>query len=43
MGYIPTNLVTETSGFEIEIIGKRRPATILHDPILDPSGSRMRS
>jgi dimethylglycine dehydrogenase len=43
MGYIPTELVSETSGFEIEIIGKRRPATILHEPILDPSGSRMRA
>ena len=43
MGYIPTELVSATSGFEIEIIGKRRPATILHEPILDPSGSRMRS
>lgn len=43
MGYIPTELVSQTSGFEIEIIGKRRPATILHEPILDPSGSRMRS
>jgi dimethylglycine dehydrogenase len=42
MGYIPTELVSATSGFEIEIIGKRRPATILHEPILDPSGSRMR-
>ena len=43
MGYIPTELVSATSGFEIEIIGKRRPATILHEPILDPSGSRMRA
>jgi dimethylglycine dehydrogenase len=43
MGYIPTELVSQTSGFEIEIIGKRRPATILHEPILDPSGSRMRN
>jgi dimethylglycine dehydrogenase len=43
MGYIPTELVSQTSGFEIEIIGKRRPATILHEPILDPNGSRMRS
>ena len=43
MGYIPTELVSQTSGFEIEIIGKRRPATILHEPILDPSGSRMRA
>ena len=43
MGYIPTELVDKKSGFEIEIIGKRRPATILHEPILDPSGSRMRA
>ena len=43
MGYIPTELVDKKSGFEIEIIGKRRPAAILHEPILDPSGSRMRA
>ncbi len=43
MGYIPTELVDKKSGFEIEIIGKRRPVTILHEPILDPSGSRMRA
>jgi dimethylglycine dehydrogenase len=43
MGYIPTELVDKKSGFEIEIIGKRRPAVILHEPILDPSGSRMRA
>jgi dimethylglycine dehydrogenase len=29
--------------FEIEIIGRRRPATLLHEPVLDPSGTRMRS
>jgi len=43
MGYIPTELVSSPSGFEIEIIGKRRPAAILHEAILDPSGSRMRA
>ena len=43
MGYIPSELVDKKSGFEIEIIGKRRPAVILHEPILDPSGSRMRA
>ena len=30
-------------GFEIEIIGRRRPATLLHEPVLDPGGTRMRS
>ena len=43
-GYIPAELATEgTDGFEIEIIGNRRPAHLQHEPILDPSGSRMRA
>ncbi|HEX3090517.1 MAG TPA: aminomethyltransferase family protein, partial [Ilumatobacteraceae bacterium] len=43
-GYIPTELATPgTEGFEIEIIGNRRPARLQLDPILDPSGSRMRA
>jgi dimethylglycine dehydrogenase len=29
--------------FEIEILGVRRPATLLEEPLFDPSGSRMRS
>ena len=44
MGYIPTELAAEgTTGFEIEIIGKLRPATLQLEPVLDPSGSRMRA
>jgi dimethylglycine dehydrogenase len=43
LGYIPTELVDSTGSFEIEIIGRRRPATILHDPVLDPEGLRMRA
>ena len=44
LGYIPTELANEgTKGFEIEIIGKMRPATLQLDPVLDPSGSRMRA
>ena len=42
-GYIPTELADPgTTGFEIEIIGNRRPARLQLEPILDPSGSRMR-
>ncbi|HEY5423803.1 MAG TPA: FAD-dependent oxidoreductase, partial [Ilumatobacteraceae bacterium] len=42
-GYIPTELADPgTTGFEIEIIGNRRPARLQVEPILDPSGSRMR-
>jgi dimethylglycine dehydrogenase len=43
LGYVPAELATLTDGFEIEIIGRRRPARIVHEPVLDPSGSRMRA
>ncbi|MFM8310556.1 MAG: glycine cleavage T C-terminal barrel domain-containing protein, partial [Ilumatobacteraceae bacterium] len=43
LGYIPTELVGSSKGFEIEIIGRRRPAQILHEPVLDPQGLRMRA
>ena len=43
MGYIPAELAKPgTTGFEIEIIGKMRPASLQLEPVLDPSGSRMR-
>ncbi len=31
------------AGLEIEIIGHRRPARLLSEPVLDPSGQRMRA
>ncbi|MEM7072416.1 MAG: FAD-dependent oxidoreductase [Pseudomonadota bacterium] len=44
MGYIPAELAkAEQDGFEIEIIGERRPATPIHQPLFDPAGARMRS
>ena len=43
LGYIPSELATATEGFEIEIIGSRRPATLQHEPVLDPQGLRMRA
>ena len=44
MGYIPAELAKPgTTGFEIEIIGKMRPASLQLEPVLDPSGSRMRA
>ena len=43
-GYIPANLADAVhDDFEIEIIGKRRPARIQVDPVLDPEGMRMRA
>ncbi len=42
LGYVPAALAAASSGFEIEIIGDRRPARILKEPPCDPTGSRMR-
>ena len=44
LGYIPAALAAEgTTGFEIEIIGNMRQAHLQLEPVLDPSGSRMRA
>jgi len=44
LGYIPAELAVEgLKGFEIEIIGKCRPAHLQLEPVLDPTGSRMRA
>ena len=40
-GYVPKELVDQT-GFEIELIGEMRKATITHEPLFDPKGERMR-
>jgi len=42
LGYIPAELASTRDGFEIEIIGNRRPATIAPVPLFDPDGTRMR-
>ncbi len=43
-GYIPSPLAAKgTTGFEIEIIGNRRPAHLQMEPVLDPDGTRMRA
>ncbi len=40
-GYLPKELVDAT-GFEIEIIGEMYKAAIIHEPLFDPKGERMR-
>ena len=40
-GYVPKELMNETD-FEIEIIGEMRKASIVHEPLFDPMGARMR-
>ncbi len=46
LGYVPTELATPDGaggdGFEIEIIGRRRPARLQPEPLFDPAGARMR-
>ncbi len=42
LGYVPVQLATANSGFEIEIIGERRRAERLSGPAVDPAGTRMR-
>ncbi len=43
LGYVPADFAAATSGFEIEIIGKRYHAQPLMQAAYDPSGSHMRS
>ena len=45
LGYVPTALASPDAGdgrFEIEIIGRRRPARLQPEPLFDPEGLRMR-
>jgi dimethylglycine dehydrogenase len=42
LGYVPADLAATDEPFEVEIIGKRRPAVLQHEPVLDPQGLRMR-
>jgi dimethylglycine dehydrogenase len=43
LGYIPAELASENSKFEIEIIGERHEAVRLAEPPFDPSGALMRA
>jgi dimethylglycine dehydrogenase len=43
-GYVPRNLAEDSraGAFEIELLGERRKASILGEPLFDPTGARMR-
>ncbi len=43
LGYVPREVAEAGSGFEIEIIGRRRAATRLDAPLFDATGARMRA
>ena len=38
LGYVPAALAVPGATFEVEIIGHRRPARLLDEPVLDPAG-----
>ena len=42
LGLVPRNLAQAENAFEIEILGDRRPASLITDALLDPKGARMR-
>jgi dimethylglycine dehydrogenase len=45
LGYIPTHLADGSAGvdgFEVEILGRMRPARLQLEPLYDPDGERMR-
>jgi dimethylglycine dehydrogenase len=42
LGYVPAALGNATSGFEIEILGERRAASVQVHALYDPAGDRMR-
>jgi len=44
LGYVPAASAEDTGeeAFAIEILGERRPATLLAEPLVDPKGERMR-
>ncbi len=43
MGYVPKEVADESTGWEIEILGERRKATMQAEPLFDPAGEKMRS
>jgi dimethylglycine dehydrogenase len=43
LGYVPAVLAVPGATFEVEIIGHRRPARLLPEPVFDPTGARMRA
>ena len=43
LGYVDKAVAESTTGFEVELIGERRPATRLAAAAFDPDGKRMRA
>jgi len=42
LGFVPSEMIADGAGFEIEILGEMRPARLVAEPLFDPEGARMR-
>jgi dimethylglycine dehydrogenase len=42
LGYVPSALAQAAGGFEVEILGERRRASLVTQALVDPAGERMR-
>jgi len=42
LGFLPVETIEDGVGVEIEILGERRPAALISEPLFDPKGERMR-
>ncbi len=42
LGYVSAALTNADSGFEVELLGELRPATLAREALYDPEGTRMR-
>lgn len=43
LGFVPSDWAQAGLEVEIEILGARRPATLVTEPLFDPAGVRMRA
>jgi len=43
LGYVPKELAETHDGWEVELLGDRRPAVLQRQPLFDANGSRMRA
>ena len=42
LGFVPAHMIRDGAEFTIEILGDRRAARLVREPVLDPRGERMR-
>jgi dimethylglycine dehydrogenase len=43
LGFAPLEMIEDGGGFEVEILGEKRTATLIEAPLYDPPGERMRA